>query len=311
MRAKLLSALALLLLAALPLAGGEGYVTHLAIIMLIFSILASSLNLLMGYTGLISIAHAAFFGIGGYASGLFALRLGFPFVVALATGMVFTAVVALGVGLPSFRTRGIYYIIVTVAFQLITTEVMDGWHAVTGGGFGLRGVPRPLHFESKVAYYYLVLAVTALAHYAMIRVIRSPLGVSLMAVRDNEAKALMMGVNPLHYKTFAFVFASALAGLAGSLYVHYLEYAHPEFFNFEVSVDLFLAVMLGGSGTIYGPVFGVFVLELLRELLHELVALRLLTFGLVLIALIVFLPQGLLPPLLRAVRTNPNIKPTV
>jgi branched-chain amino acid transport system permease protein len=112
----------------------------------------------------------------------------------------------------------------------------------------------------------------------------------------------MMGVNPLHYKTFAFVFASGLAGLAGSLYVHYLEYAHPEFFNFAVSVDVFLAVMLGGSGTLYGPVFGVLVLELMREVLHEFVALRLLLFGLVLIALIVFLPEGLLPPLLRAVQ---------
>lgn len=302
MRPKLLTVLVLLVLAAVPLIGQEGYITHLAIIMLVFSILASSLNLLMGYTGLVSIAHAAFFGIGGYTSGLLAVRLGFPFWIALGAAMVVTAVVALGVGLPSFRTRGIYYIIVTVAFQLITTEVLDGWYALTGGGFGLRGVPRPLHFQSKVAYYYLVLVFALLAHYATVRVIRSSLGVALMAVRDNETKALMMGINPLHYKTFAFVFASGLAGLAGSLYVHFAEYAHPEFFNFAVSVDLFLAVMLGGTGTVYGPVFGVFVLELLREFLHEFAALRLLLFGLLLIALIVFLPEGLLPPLLRSIR---------
>lgn len=316
MRAKLLAALVLLALAVLPLIGQEGYITHLAIIMLVFSILASSLNLLMGYTGLVSIAHAAFFGIGGYTSGLLAVHLGFPFWAALGIATVFTAVVALGVGLPSFRTRGIYYIIVTVAFQLIMTEVMDGWYALTGGGSGLRGVPRPapitlpflppLQFQSKVAYYYLVLVFALLAHYATIRVIRSSLGVALLAVRDNETKARMMGVNPLHYKTFVFVFASGLAGLAGSLYVHYVEYAHPEFFNFSVSVDLFLAVMLGGAGTVYGPVFGVFVLELLRELLHEFAALRLLIFGLLLIALIVFLPEGLLPPLLRSLRGRPG-----
>lgn len=302
MRARLLTALGLLALAALPLIGGEGYVTHLAILMLIFSILASSLNLLMGYTGLVSIAHAAFFGVGGYTSGLLAVRLGFPFWAALAIAPVVTALVALGIGVPSFRTRGIYYIIVTVAFQLIATEVMDGWHALTGGGFGLRGVPRPANFESRMAYYYLVLVVAWLAHWAMIRVIRSPLGVALMALRDNETKALMMGIDPLRYKTFVFTFASGLAGLAGSLYVHYLEYAHPEFFDFAVSIDLFLAVMLGGAGTVYGPLFGVFVLELIREVLHEFAAVRLLLFGILLVGLIVFLPQGLLPPLLRAMR---------
>jgi len=292
----------LVALALLPLVGREGYVTHLAILMLIFAILASSLNILMGYTGLVSIAHAAFFGIGGYTSGILAVRVGLPFWVALGAAGVVTAVVALAVGVPSFRTRGIYYIIVTVAFQLIATEVLDGWHALTGGGFGLRGVPRPAGFESRMAYYYLVLVVAVLAHWAMIRVIRSPVGRALMAVRDNETKALMMGVNPLHYKTFAFVFASGLAGLAGSLYVHYLEYAHPEFFNFAVSVDLFLAVMLGGAGSVYGPLFGVLVLELVREFLHAFVAVRLLLFGIFLIVLIVFLPQGLLPPLLRAAR---------
>jgi len=301
-RAGLLAALLLLALAALPLVGREGYLTHLAILMLIFAILASSLNILMGYTGLVSIAHAAFFGIGGYTSGILAVRLGLPFWVDLVIAVGVTGLVALAIGVPSFRTRGIYYIIVTVAFQLIATEVMDGWHALTGGGFGLRGVPRPAGFESRIAYYYLVLAVTVLAHWAMIRMLRSPIGRALMAVRDNETKALMLGINPMHYKTFAFVFASGLAGLAGSLYVHYLEYAHPEFFNFAVSVDLFLAVMLGGTGTVYGPLFGVFVLELIREVLHEFAAVRLLLFGILLVALIVFLPEGLLPPLLRAVR---------
>ena len=107
----------------------------------------------------------------------------------------------------------------------------------------------------------------------------------------------MLGVNPLHYKVLVFVAASALAGLAGSLYVHYLGFAHPDFFNFAVSVDLFLAVMLGGPGTLSGPIFGVVVLEVIREALHELVALRLLIFGLLLIVLILFMPEGLLPPL--------------
>jgi branched-chain amino acid transport system permease protein len=123
-----------------------------------------------------------------------------------------------------------------------------------------------------------------------------------MAIRDNETKARMMGADPLQYKIFVFVLASVLAGLAGSVYVHYLEYAHPDFFNFFVSVDLFLTVMLGGAGTVYGPVFGVVVLEVIREVLHEFAALRLLLFGLLLIVIIVFVPEGLLAPAGRLLR---------
>lgn len=281
-----------------PLVGREGYFTHVAITMLIFSILASSLNLLMGYGGLVSIAHAAFFGIGGYTSGILAVRAGVPFWLALPAAAVVAGAVALAVGLPSFRTRGVYYIIVTVAFQLIASEIFDNWDRMTGGGLGLKGIPRPGPlFSTKVGYYYLTLAVGALAHFVIARVVRSPIGLALSAIRDNETKARMLGVNPLHYKVLVFVAASALAGLAGSLYVHYLGFAHPEFFNFAVSVDLFLAVMLGGAGTLAGPIFGVVALEVIREALHELVALRLLIFGVLLIVLILFMPEGLLPPL--------------
>jgi branched-chain amino acid transport system permease protein len=286
-----------------PLIGREGYFTHLAIIVLIFSILATSLNLLMGYTGLVSIAHAAFFGIGGYTSGILAVRAGLPFWLALPASAVVAAIVALAIGLPSFRTRGVYYIIVTVAFQIIASEIFDNWDGMTGGGLGLKGIPRPGPlFATKVGYYYLTLLVAAVVHVAIVRMIRSPIGLTLQAVRDNETKARMMGASPLRAKVFVFVAASALAGVAGSLYVHYLEFAHPEFFNFAVSVDLFLAVMLGGAGTLWGPILGVIVLELLREALHALVALRLVIFGALLIVLILFMPEGLLPPLARRLR---------
>jgi branched-chain amino acid transport system permease protein len=286
-----------------PLVGGEGYFTHLVITILIFSILASSLNLLMGYSGLVSIAHAAFFGIGGYTSGILAVKAGVSFWLGLPASAVVAGVVALGVGLPSFRTRGVYYIIVTVAFQLIASEIFDNWDRMTGGGVGLKGIPRPgTLFMTKVGYYYLTLAVAAGAHLAIVRIVRSPIGLALSAIRDNETKARMMGVNPRHYKVLVFVAASSLAGVAGSLYVHYLEFAHPDFFNFAVSIDLFLAVMLGGAGTLSGPIFGVLVLEVIREILHEFAALRLFIFGGLLIVLILFTPEGVLPPILRRLR---------
>ena len=304
---------AVLVLAAgvFPLAAREGYFTHLAITMLVFSMLAASLNLLMGYTGLVSIAHGAFFGIGGYTSGILAVRHGVPFWLALPAAALVTALIALAIGLPSFRTRGVYYIIVTVAFQIIASEIFDNWHTVTGGGLGLKGIPRPggTLFQSKVGYYYLTLVIALAVHAGLAGVIRSPLGLSLMAIRDNETKALALGLSPIRYKLFVFVLAAAVAGLAGSVYVHYVEYAHPDFFNFFVSVDLFLAVMLGGAGTVAGPLFGVFVLEVLREVLHEFVAARLLLFGILLVVSIVFLPQGALRPLAGYARSRLPLRP--
>ncbi|OGP51810.1 MAG: hypothetical protein A3K30_01110 [Deltaproteobacteria bacterium RBG_13_51_10] len=290
-----------------PFIGQEGYITHLGITILIFSILASSLNLLMGYTGLVSMAHGAFFGIGAYTSAILMMRGGFPFLAALVLATAFTGLIALGLSLPSFRTKGIYYVIVTIAFQLIVSEIFDGWYAMTGGGLGLRGIPKPgqislpllgaLSFKSKLGYYYLAFFFTLLVHLGIGRLLKSPVGISLMAIRDNETKALMMGLSPLFYKIFAFVLASALAGMAGGLYAHYLEFAHPDLFSFFVSVDIFLMVMLGGAGTFFGPPFGVFVLEMIREFLHEFVALRLFIYGVMLVIIIIFLPEGLLKPL--------------
>jgi branched-chain amino acid transport system permease protein len=293
-----------LLLAALtlPLVAGEGYVLHLIINGLIFTMLASSLNLMLGYAGLVSIAHAAFFGIGAYSSALLTLRAGIPFWCALVAATAIAALVAVALGIPSFRTRGIYYIIVTIAFQLIATEAFDNWDTVTGGGLGLKDVPRPNGFETKRAYYYLVLVVAVAAQYALVRLVRSPVGRALIALRDNETKAGMMGVEALWYKTVVLAVGAGVAGLAGSLYVHYLQFAHPEFFTFAVSIDIFLAVMLGGAGTLFGPVLGVAMIETMRELLHAFAALRLLIFSVLLVVLIIFRPHGLLPALVAGAR---------
>lgn len=290
-----------------PFIGREGYLTHLAITILIFSILASSLNLLMGYSGLVSIAQGAFFGIGAYTSGILMMRYSLPFLAALVLATAFTSLIGLGISVPSFRTRGVYYVIVTIAFQLIASEIFDGWYSMTGGGLGLRGIPKPgeislpilgaVSFKSKFGYYYLAFIFTLLIHLGISRLLKSPIGISLMAIRDNETKALMMGLNPLFYKIFVFTLASGLAGLAGSLYAHYLEFAHPDLFSFFVSVDIFLMVMLGGIGTFFGPPFGVFMLEMIREFLHEFVALRLFIYGLMLVGIIIFLPEGILKPL--------------
>jgi branched-chain amino acid transport system permease protein len=299
-------------LLVLPQVGGEGYFTHMAVTMLIFSMLASSLNLSLGYTGLVSVAHAAFFGIGAYTSGNVVLRLRLSFWVALVLAGLVTMVVAAAIGIPSFRTRGVYYIIVTVAFQMIMSELFDNWYSMTQGGLGLRGIPRPSPmFQSRVSYYYLVLGVALVVHVLLARTIRSPVGRALMAIRDNETRAQMMGLNIRHFKILAFTLSAGVAGLAGSLYAHYMEYANPEFFNFAVSVDVYLMVIVGGAGTIAGPIVGVLFVEILRELLHGLVALRLVLFGVMLIVLITFLPGGIVKAVTEVTKKRTGRRPAI
>jgi branched-chain amino acid transport system permease protein len=194
---------------------------------------------------------------------------------------------------------------------MIVSEVFDNWYSMTQGGLGLRGIPRPSAlFQSRVSYYYLVLGIALVAHGLLARTIRSPFGRALMAIRDNETRAQMMGLNVRHYKTLAFALSAGVAGLAGSLYAHYMEYANPEFFNFAVSVDVYLMVILGGAGTIAGPIVGVLFVEILREVLHGLVALRLVLFGVMLIALITFLPGGIVRTLMAGTRRLGRRRPT-
>jgi len=301
-RRPLHAALALGLL-ALPLWLPSPYHLHVLIMAGIFAILALSLNLLLGYAGLLSLGHAAFFGIGAYASALLALRLAWPF----AAGFVAAVAVAGGsgylTGRLAIRLRGAYFVLVTLSFAGVVSLVSVNWLALTNGPLGLPGVPAAellgFAFTTKRSAYYLVLAVAAGAYLLCARLVRSRIGRALIALRENEALAASVGVDGTRYLVLATALSAALAGAAGSLYAHYTRFVSPEVFLFSYTLTMVVMVVAGGKGTLAGPVVGAVVFTVLPEVLRELVAWRwqMLLYGAFLLLTVSLLPQGVVPML--------------
>ena len=301
-RRPLRAALVLCLL-AVPLWLPSPYHLHVLIMAGIFAILALSLNLLLGYAGLLSLGHAAFFGIGAYASALLALRLAWPF----AAGFVAAVAVAGGsgylTGRLAIRLRGAYFVLVTLSFAGVVSLVSVNWMDLTNGPLGLPGVPAAellgFAFTTKRSAYYLVLVVAAGAYLLCARVVRSRIGRALVALRENEALAASVGVDGTRYLVLATALSAALAGAAGSLYAHYTRFVSPEVFLFSYTLTMVVMVVAGGKGTLAGPVIGAVVFTVLPEVLRELVAWRwqMLLYGAFLLLTVSLLPQGVVPML--------------
>jgi len=278
------------------------YPIHLLITFDIFVLLAASLDLLTGFTGLLSLAHAVFFGIGAYATALLAKTLG-PVPAALA-GAAAAALVSALITLPAIWVRGIYLLIVTIAVQVVFTVVLVNWTELTGGAAGIPGIPplslggHPLRGAELLA---VLSAFTAASIFALARLAKSPFGRLLQAIRDDETGCLVLGKNVAWAKVSVFAFAGGLAALAGSFYAHYTSYVDPHSFDIAVSTLILLMVMLGGAGTLFGPVLGALVLTLLPEALKFVplppgtaAPARQLLFGLMLVLVVFVRPQGLL-----------------
>jgi branched-chain amino acid transport system permease protein len=278
------------------------YLTHLLIIFDVFVLLAVSLDLVVGFTGLMSLAHAVFYGIGGYATALAAARIG-ALPAALA-GATVAAVVSAFITLPAIWVRGIYLLIITIAVQVVFTVMLLNWTDLTGGTAGIPRIP-PLSLAGHAVRGAELLAVlTMLAAVCVLilaRLVRSPFGRLLQAVRDDETGCLVLGKNVALAKISIFAFSSAIAALAGSAYAHYTSYVDPRSFDINVSMLILLMVMLGGAGTLFGPILGALVLTLLPEALKFLplppgaaAPMRQLAYGLMLVLVIFLRPQGLL-----------------
>jgi len=221
---------------------------------------------LAGYTGLVSLGHAAFLGIGAYAHVYFAQNLGLPWVVAVALAAVLTAAAGVLVGLPALRMTGVYLTIATLAFALIIQEVFVQWEPVTGG---LRGKPvdKPvifgLPFSSDVTFYFLCVVVLMGGLWLTGNVLRSPTGRAWVAIRDSEIAAQSMGVNLAVYKTMAFAYSAGLMGIAGALFAHKVGFLAPDIFSVLLSIQLLLMVVVGGLGSLHGALFGAVFVALL------------------------------------------------
>jgi len=289
-------------LLAAPLAIGQGYELHLLIIATIFTIVASSLSLLVGYAGLLSLGHAAFFGLGAYVSALLLLRLGVSMWGGLVCAAVISALAAFLVGGLVLKVRGNRFIITTVAFaeimHLIAVNAVD----LTRGQMGLDGVAAPkvaipglgvIDFGTKIAFYYLVLAMAAICIATIARIVRSPIGWGLAALRENENLGEAVGVSAFRHAMIAFVVGGFFAGIGGALYGHYMQFVSPDLFLFSYTTTMLVMVVIGGKMSIAGPIIGAVVFTVLPEALRVATTYRLVVLGTILLIAILVLPNGL------------------
>ncbi len=285
----------------LPLWLPSAYHLHVAIMAGIFGVLALSLNLLLGYTGQLSLGHAAFFGIGAYTSALLTVTLEWSFWPALAAAIALAGAAGWFIGRLSLKLRGAYFVLVTISFAGVISLVSVNWIELTNGPLGLPGVPAPelgpWSLRTKTAYYYLVLAAVALSYVVSRRLVSSRIGRAFVALRENEALAESIGVDVTHYLVLAAVVSAAMAGLGGSLYAHYTRFVSPEVFLFSYTVTMVIMVVAGGKGTLAGPLVGAGLFTVLPEALRAATSWQwqMLAYGVLLVLLVVFMPRGIVP----------------
>ena len=259
-RAASLAVLAgLLVLAALPVFGSI-YVVGVATEILILAMFAASLGFLMGFPRLISLGHAAFFGGGAYAAGIVAERVGANLFLTLAVALVFSTLLAVVIGALSLRNVGIYFLMITLALAQLVYVIAQQWTSLTGGTNGLVGVPYPELFGiidfNRSSFFYLVLLLAGAVYVLLRAVTRSPFGHILIGIGSNERRMRAIGYSPQLYKLVAFVLAGAVAGIAGALWAHYNGIVAPVDLHWSLSATALIMVIVGGSGTLIGPMLG-------------------------------------------------------
>lgn len=280
------------------------YLLHILIVAAIFTTLAVSLDLLIGHTGLLSIAQAGFYGVGAYTAALIAVNFNASFVTGIVASIVIAAVLSLIVSLPSVRLHDDYFVIATFGFQVIIFNILNNWMGLTHGPLGITGIPRPTILRwtivSNAGFLLLAVALTALAYAVVILLTSSPFGRVLRAIREDEVFASALGKNTLKYKVIAFAVSAALAASAGSLYAHYITYIDPTNFTVMESIFVISIVIIGGAGSRCGPLIGAVVLVSLPEVLRFIglpnsvaANLRQIIYGALLILMMRFRPRGL------------------
>lgn len=287
----------------IPLYVTSRFILHILIMCCIWAMAATSMNLIMGYTGQVNLAHGAFFGIGAYSAGLLILKLGINFWPALILACAITVFFGLLIGLPALRTKGSYFAIGTMCFNVIVTVIIDSWEGLTEGARGLLGIPKPapiplpfgmeITFTSITANYYLILVSLLLTILIIYRIVHSMMGKTFMAIRGNEELAESLGMSAMRGKLLSFLISTFFAGWAGVLYAAYIGFLSPEISDYHVTFELLTFCMIGGLGTMVGPLIGAFMLTIISELLHGVAVPRLVAYGFVLIIIIIFLRGGI------------------
>jgi branched-chain amino acid transport system permease protein len=297
----------------------DQYFLHVAITTTIFVIAAMSLNLLLGYTGQLSLGHVAFFGIGAYASALTTLGFdvelfgGFrithepwPPVIGFPIAILVAGLCGYLIGKLSFKVRGAYFVIVTISFAEVTRLVALNWVELTQGPLALNNIPPytlwipgvgMYDFWDKTAYFYLVAAAAVISYVIIKRLVNSRTGRAMVALKDNESLAISVGIDVTRYLVLAAVVSAAMAGAAGSLYAHYVKIIDPDIFLFIYTVTMVIMVITGGKGTLAGPIVGGVIFGFLPVILRSFAspAVQWIIYGGLMIVIVFLLPQGIVP----------------
>ena len=302
MKNGLLAALAVLLLACLPLAAGEFFV-NLASQILIFAIFAASINLLLGYGGLATLGHASYLGVAAYASALLVLKAGLSNALAAPLALAATTLMACLFGLVALRASGLGFLMLTLALSQVLWGTAYRWVSLTDGDNGLRGLSRPspfgLNLDDPTAFYYFALAVAVLAVWLMARFVASPFGAALRGTRDQPRRMSALGHDVWMVRWVTFVYAGFWGAVSGLLFVYYNKYIHPISLSLSNSAEGLLAVIAGGSGTLAGPLVGAAIVMLLKNYVSAYVERWNMLLGFVFVAIVVFMPEGVVPGIKR------------
>ena len=283
---------------AFPFISPNRYYLTVVTLGFIYAIAVYGLNLIVGYLGQLSLAQAGFFGLGAYVSGLLSLKLHLSFWISLPMAAVVTTLVALLVGLISFRTRGHYFVIFTLCIGVIINLVIEKWDDLTGGVRGLIGIPRPtsigpIDFISLESQYYLVLLFLSLTIFVMSRIASSLVGRTFKSIRNSEELAATLGINVMRNKLLAFGIAAFFTGIAGALFAGYIRFIGPDISNPHLTFEFLLFLLIGGQATIAGPLVGTLIATGLTESLQFMQEYRMVVFGALLIIIVKFFPGGL------------------
>ena len=280
---------------------------------LIYGILAMSLDIILGYTGLASLGHAAYFGLGAYSVGILATRYGAGFWVTLPAGVLLAVAVAAIFGLVALRSTGVYFLMITLALGMVVWGLAHRWVTMTQGDNGISAIPRPdlgppWSLAHSTPFYYFALAGFLISFWILLVIVRSPFGRTLVGIRESESRMRTLGYHVWLHKYIGFVIAGGFGGFAGVLWAYYNGFVSPVDLQLATSVEVLLMVALGGRGTLLGPALGATIIVFLKNLVSVYTHRWLLILGAVYIATIVYAPEGIVGAVIhwaRRTRTGP------
>jgi len=282
-----------ILIATLPFWAGDQYQLHLAALIAVYWILIAGLNLVVGFTGQLSIGHVGLLSIGSYTFAILAGKMGVDPTLSVFVSGLLGGLCGLALGLPSLRLPGFYFAMATMAFSMIVNEIVLAQVDLTGGGIGLPGPMFPKPFDSPIGFYYLVTAIALFVTWLTWNIARRMWGRAFISIRDNPVAAQAVGVPVFKAKLLTFVFSGITAGVSGAVFASLQSYITPDTFVFELSMFFFVCIIIGGRGSIIGPFLGTVVLTALPELVSPLAKLGNFFYGLLLLVVVLVVPEGI------------------